>query len=383
MTILEMYDEYKKGNYNYINELVKHYFPKFYEKAKKEYGKYVNKDIVKYDIENIIIRFDHDNKTTFLNYMSYKLSSYPFKERRLNNVNKNLESLDPLDVIEVDEYYTNVIYRKISLLTNVFTKEELYDLSQMMYFSIKDNYYKNSIKCDFTIYINITLEDKFKIRTINSKDIMIAIYYVKYLGITSSVKEYFKKLYIELCKKNGYVFKEKDFNIFIEEELPIYTINMDVIKRINKFIEKRKIVKDLVNEEDEYSYLMRDLYDRVEGVEIDKTLLTGLIIQRYDEAVNVYTSSEHKSTMRRFIGTTLENYGKDMIENEGLSKEYARMLIDGYVGSIPKDKLMKALEEKRLYLFEKYYVEKQFNPRKRFSKFMEENLEKEFSKLLI
>ena len=35
MTLTKMYEEYKKGDYKYLNKLVDYYFIPYYEKAKK------------------------------------------------------------------------------------------------------------------------------------------------------------------------------------------------------------------------------------------------------------------------------------------------------------------------------------------------------------
>ena len=176
--------------------------------------------------------------------MSYTLAAYPFKDEKLMGANEMLESLEPLEVIRVDDHYTNMIYRYISLLTNAFNKEELFILSQMIYFMIKDDYYRKNIKCDFTVYIAKFIQNKFKNETLNPKDIMIAIYYIKYIWITDSVKKYFLTVYKRICNNNDYVFKEEDFNIFVERELPKYSIYNDVLEKIDEYVKKRKKLKN-------------------------------------------------------------------------------------------------------------------------------------------
>lgn len=369
MHIKTMIDKLKAGEEKYLDILVDYYYPIFLEKAKNNKPDYYMPDRVKKDVTDMILRYVNNGlKTKFTDYIKSMFVSYCNVSKK-KVVSKGLDILEPLDEVEMDEYYIDKIYSKlINPCTTILTKEEKQELSYMLYFKAKDSYYKTDKKSTFSTYIGNYINHFFVNRKDFSKRDKVFTMYIYLIGINGSLKDYCNKKYINMCNKYNYEYKEEEFieciNGIHVNENKNHPISLD--KKIENFILKK--TKEKINnarnksiEDNNNDYIKLRLYEEFKDSGIDNKLLSDYIDFYYSTIVKEYENKngELKSTLQKCINTKLRKGIQTLIIKDKESKKIIEDVINN--GKFPESK-NSLLEESRIKVLRTFYVSDIKNP---------------------
>lgn len=407
MSINEIVEQAKiTGDEKLINELIKYYEPIFCKNVSKHYGKDYVEDAKK-ALPSLIDYYLNNNLKDSLNGFLYKKAGKFFYHNY--NFNKIINS-DEKEKIR--KYYTDKLYKIIKTRCEklILSNKEIYALSSAIVSIVYNNYLKTPKQSDVSNYFNSMIYRKL----VDFSEERLYLMYVKYVGITDKIINYFYYKYMYLLKEHGLEETEeyekdvidtlktiKTFYSFFESHLrtKLKQKVRDNQNKVHEEIEKLKNGQEanigLIKEH--YSYIKDDIFKRFENeVCISKETLREIIDKKYDDyflaAVN-YANGKKDASLAKYINTRLTEHIKngkkffrsftvDYEEKEKNTK--ANMILISkyaikYAGICPKEVLINNLTIKYSSLADDYYLKPRNTP---FKSFVRKGLHDEAKRLV-